>query len=93
MTEPTVVAITGASRGIGLEMARYFVQRGYPVAGCSRSQTELTADNYLHTLMDVTDEKQVRSWIRAIKGRYGRIDILVCNAAKVPPAALLTTRD
>jgi 3-oxoacyl-[acyl-carrier protein] reductase len=91
MTERAVLAITGTSRGIGLGMAQYFVQRGYQVAGCSRGQTELSADNYLHMTVDVTDEKQVRSWIRAIKGQYGRVDVLVCNAAVVPPAALLTS--
>jgi 3-oxoacyl-[acyl-carrier protein] reductase len=89
MTEPLVLAITGASRGIGLEMAQYFVDHGYRVAGCSRGQSSLSADNYLHALIDVTDETQVRRWIRTIKNSYGRLDVLVCNAAIVPPAALM----
>jgi 3-oxoacyl-[acyl-carrier protein] reductase len=89
MAEQPVLAITGTSRGIGLGMAEYFVGRGYRVAGCSRSESPLTAENYLHTLVDLADEKQVRHWFRAIKNHYGRLDILVCNAASHPRPMLL----
>jgi 3-oxoacyl-[acyl-carrier protein] reductase len=89
MTEQPVLAITGTSRGIGLGMAKYFVGHGYRVAGCSRGQGSLLEDNYLHSTIDVTNEKQVRSWIRTIKNAYGQLDVLVCNAAIVPPPALM----
>lgn len=89
MTEQPVLAITGTSRGIGLGIAEYFVGQGYHVAGCSRSEGALSANNYLHTQVDLTDETQVRHWIRAIKSHYGRLDILVCNAALHPAPMLL----
>ena len=89
MTELPVIAITGTSRGIGLGMAGYFVEQGYRVAGCSRGPTVLSAANFLHSQVDVTAEQQVRSWVRAIKTHYGRMDVLVCNAAVIPPASLL----
>jgi 3-oxoacyl-[acyl-carrier protein] reductase len=90
MTEPPVIAITGTSRGIGLGMARHFVGLEYRVAGCSRGPTIFTAAHYLHSEVDVTDEKQVRGWIRTIKNHYDHIDIFVCNSAIVPAASLLT---
>jgi len=90
MTDGPVIAITGTSRGIGLAMAGYFAGLNYRVAGCSRGPCSLKAAGYFHTPVDVTDEKQVRGWIRAIKNQHGGIDILVCNAAMIPPAALLT---
>ncbi len=89
MTEQTVLAITGASRGIGLAMAEHFARKGIRVAGCSRGPSQIAADNYLHTQVDITDDKEVRGWIRGIKKAYGRLDVVVCNAALVPPAALL----
>ena len=89
MTKQPVIVITGTSRGIGLSMAQYFVEHEYRVAGCSRGPIVLSAENYMHSQVDVTDEKQVRSWVRSIKNHYGRIDILVCNAAIVPSASLL----
>lgn len=89
MAEQPVLAITGASRGIGLGMAEYFTNCGYKVAGCSRGQSQLAAENYFHALVDITEESDVIQWIRSVKKKYGRLDILVCNAAIVPKAALL----
>ena len=89
MTEQPVIAITGTEWGIGLGMAGYFVERNHRVAGCSRGPTGLASANYLHSQVDVTDEKQVRGWFRTVKNHYGRIDVLVCNAAMIPASSLL----
>ncbi len=89
MTEQPVLAITGSSRGIGLGIAKYFVAHGYRVAGCSRGEATLQDGNYLHSRIDVADEKQVRRWIRTIQNAYGKLDVLVCNAAVVPAPALM----
>lgn len=89
-TVPPVMVITGTSRGIGRGMAEYFLQRGYRVAGCSRSPAALALDGYLHAQVDVADEVQVRSWIRSIKNTLGQIDVLVCNAGVANAATLLT---
>ena len=90
MVTPGVMLITGTSRGIGLAMASHFVQHGYLVAGCSRGPAALVQENYVHTELEITDEKQVAAWVRGARRRFGRIDVLICNAAKVPPACLLT---
>lgn len=86
--EKTVMLITGTSRGIGLGVAEYFVKKDYLVEGCSRSKAELEAKHYRHTQVDVRDESQVISWVRGIKRKHGKIDVVFNNAA-VAPAALL----
>jgi 3-oxoacyl-[acyl-carrier protein] reductase len=85
-----VMVITGTSRGIGRDMAEYFLQHGYRVAGCSRSPATLEQDGYLHAQVDVADEGQVRQWVRSIKNTLGRTDVLVCNAGIAKAATLLT---
>lgn len=88
-TQPVMV-ITGTSKGIGRGIAEYFLTHGYYVAGCSRGPGTLNAKGYLHTRVDVSDEKQVREWIRLIKRTWERIDVLVCNAGLAPANLLLT---
>ena len=90
MSEQKIVAITGSSRGIGLGIAKYFISKGYIVAGCGRSPTNFVDRNYFYSTVDVTDENQVRSWIKSIQKKYNRIDILICNAGLVKSALLMT---
>lgn len=90
MADRPVMVITGASKGIGRGMAEYFVKQGYWVAGCSRGPATLEMEGYQHAQVDVSDEDQVRRWIRSIKNEYQRIDVLVCNAGLVRSALLMT---
>lgn len=82
--------ITGTSKGIGQEMARHFLTRGFSVAGCSRGSATIEHENYHHAVVDISDEGQVRSWVRSVKNRFKRIDILVCNAGYAPANLLMT---
>ncbi len=82
--------ITGSSRGLGLSLAEYFLERGYRVVGCSRSGSDFSHSHYHHTELDVSDEQSVRSWVRQTKRTFGRIDVLVCNAGVVRSALLLS---
>ncbi len=87
-----VIAITGTSRGIGCGVAEHFLSKGWLVEGCSRGSAVLKKPNYHHTQLDVSDEDGVRSWIRSIKRRHGRIDVLFNNAGLAPAAVpTLTT--
>jgi 3-oxoacyl-[acyl-carrier protein] reductase len=88
MSEPRVIAITGASRGIGRGIAEYFAKAGgWKVHGCSRSETvEFAHENYAHHKADMTDEASVRQWVRAIKAKDKGIDVLVCNVGVVKSA-------
>ncbi len=85
-----VMVVTGTSKGIGHGIAQYFLANGYQVVGCSRSQPTISAENYLHTALDIANENEVRSWIRSVKKTYKRIDVLVCNAGYAPANLLMT---
>jgi 3-oxoacyl-[acyl-carrier protein] reductase len=75
-----VMVITGTSKGIGREVALDFLGKGYYVAGCSRGLSTIQDDSYLHSQVDISDEKQVQIWIRSLKKNLRRVDFLVCIA-------------
>lgn len=88
-TQPVMV-ITGTSKGIGNGIAKYFLAKGYCVAGCSRGESTIAHENYVHTVVDVSSEDQVRRWVRSIKRSFKRIDVLVCNAGHAPANLLMS---
>jgi 3-oxoacyl-[acyl-carrier protein] reductase len=85
-----VIAITGTSRGIGLGIAKHFLSQGYIVIGCGRSEVKHNFENYHYSKVDITDEQQVRIWIKSIQKEYNRLDVLVCNAGEVKSSLLMT---
>ena len=93
MLDEPVALITGTSKGIGLGLARYFLAQGYRVAGCSRSESPLVTENYLHTPLSVADEQATAAWVRGTRQRWGRVDVLVCNAGFAPATHLLAMTD
>jgi meso-butanediol dehydrogenase / (S,S)-butanediol dehydrogenase / diacetyl reductase len=96
MTDPTttrpVAFITGAARGIGLGVARWFLAHGHAVAlididaeTLARTERELTeedgsADRILGVHCDVSKPEQVSKAVAMVDQRFGRIDALVNNA-------------
>ena len=81
MTEDRVVLITGSRTGIGRHLAEHYARLGFIVEGCSRGSADWEAENYNHHLVDVADERQVKTMISAIARRHGRLDIVINNAA------------
>src|SRR6266705_200046 len=84
-----IVVITGGSRGLGLVLARYVCARGGNVALIARDPEELArakADLAPHGSVvltiecDLLDSEQIRSAVRRIVDRFGKIDILINNA-------------
>lgn len=73
-----VVFISGASQGIGRELARVFSQNGDIVYGCSRHEFKEEGINYLP--LDVTNEQSIKEAINSIISKHGHIDILINNA-------------
>jgi len=82
-----VVAITGASAGIGRETARQLVAAGAKVAlGARRVDrlndlvAELGADNAIAVPTDVTKPDDLRALVGAAVAKWGRLDTMVANA-------------
>jgi 3-oxoacyl-[acyl-carrier protein] reductase len=84
-----VALITGASQGIGRACALKLAQEGAAVAIAARNQeklnevvTEITKSGgkAFAFVLDVSDEGQVKSVLKAALSQFGKIDILVNNA-------------
>jgi len=84
-----VAFVTGASQGIGRACALKVAKEGATVAVAARNQdkvnelvSEITASGGKAAAfaLDVTDEEQVKSAIKAAIAQFGKIDILVNNA-------------
>ena len=79
-----IAFITGISRGIGLEIAKSFVNDDYYVIGTSRSSfrinEELNSENCMHLLMDVTDREQISSCFDELKKINKIPNVLINNA-------------
>ena len=84
-----VAFVTGASQGIGRACALKLATAGAAVAVAARSQEKLNelvdeiaaaGGKAAAFVLDVTDEEQVKSAIRAAIAQFGKIDILVNNA-------------
>lgn len=84
------ILITGASSGLGLEMARQFAAKGYDLALCARSYdvlaslaTELTDAHSVNVqayALDVSDGEQVKAVLAQAAGDFGKLDIVVASA-------------
>ena len=90
MTNDRVALVTGASRGLGLEMCRQLAARGVTVllsarnlASAHEAAEMVRADGgACHpVVLDVTDAEQIAAIAAEIDSSYGRLDILVNNAA------------
>src|SRR5208283_597546 len=84
-----VAFVTGASQGIGRACALRLAAADATVAVAARNREKLdglvneisaTGGKAVACALDVTDEEQVKTSIKAVIGEFGKIDILVNNA-------------
>jgi NAD(P)-dependent dehydrogenase (short-subunit alcohol dehydrogenase family) len=76
---PKVILITGASAGLGEQVATYLAGKGHIVYGGSRSARQENRA-FAQLVMDVCDEQSVRAAVKTITDKEGRIDVLINNA-------------
>ena len=80
-----IIAITGASSGIGKALAHEALSRGAKVAICARNIEKLqqvfpVSNDLLVLKADVSKEDQCQAFISAILNKWGRVDVLINNA-------------
>ncbi|MGB2622449.1 MAG: 3-oxoacyl-[acyl-carrier-protein] reductase [Candidatus Acidiferrum sp.] len=85
-----VALVTGASQGIGRETALALAEAGAKVAAAARNEEKLSSlvneivnagGEALALKMDVADPDQIKSGFKQLLEKFGRLDILVNNAA------------
>src|SRR5688572_2736671 len=85
MTEQNVWFVTGAGRGMGVDIAKAALAAGHAVVATARDTATVTAalgqdDDLLAVKLDVTDPSDAEAAVKAAVDRFGRIDVLVNNA-------------
>src|SRR5580700_10102309 len=78
--------ITGAGRGMGLDIAKAALAAGHKVVATGRNTDKVAqavreSANLLVVKLDVTNPADAESAVKAVIDRFGRIDVLVNNAA------------
>jgi len=85
MTDKKVWLITGAGRGLGIDIARAALAAGHAVIATGRDPARVRAaigdhDKLMSITLDVTRPEDARAAVEAAVGEFGRIDVLVNNA-------------
>ncbi|EJN25213.1 short-chain alcohol dehydrogenase [Pseudomonas sp. GM79] len=85
MTEKQVWFITGAGRGLGVDIAKAALAAGHAVVATGRDAGKVLAaigehEDLLTLKLDVTRPDDAQDAVKAAIGKFGRIDVLVNNA-------------
>src|SRR3954471_22986193 len=99
MTDKTIWFVTGASRGMGVDIVKAALAAGHAVVATGRNTGAVAravgaANDLLVLKLDVTSPADAKAAVAAAMKRFGRIDVLVNNAAnfyagffeELPPA-------
>ncbi|OHD14648.1 MAG: oxidoreductase [Spirochaetes bacterium GWB1_36_13] len=85
--------ITGTSQGIGKELAEYYLDKGCKIAGADINNGSIKHENYIHYILDVSDEKKVSSMVKDVSKKFSQIDVLINNAGMASMNHFLLTPD
>jgi NAD(P)-dependent dehydrogenase (short-subunit alcohol dehydrogenase family) len=85
MSDKKVWLVTGAGRGLGVDIAKAALAAGHSVVASGREPERVasvlgSSDDLLVVALDVTDPAAAEAAVRAAMDRFGRLDVLVNNA-------------
>jgi NAD(P)-dependent dehydrogenase (short-subunit alcohol dehydrogenase family) len=85
MSDKKVWLVTGAGRGLGVDIAKAALAAGHAVVATGRNPERVSAsigesDDLLAVKRDVTDPADGEAAVAAAVDRFGRVDVLVNNA-------------
>ncbi|UOQ86362.1 SDR family NAD(P)-dependent oxidoreductase [Gracilibacillus salinarum] len=89
MKQKRIIFITGATKGIGRNMAIYFAKRNYIVVGAGRDEQLLNevrqqllmySEEHRMVAMDVTNLEEVHTTLSYVLDTFGKIDVWINNA-------------
>ena len=74
------ILITGSSRGLGREMAEYYLKHGDHVYGCARSEASINHPNYHHYSLNIASAEEVSEFFFSLRKDIRQLDALINNA-------------
>lgn len=94
-----VVLVTGGAAGIGKATALRFAEEGAKVVICDVNET--TGQGTLKELgpeasffkINVANRQEVQKWVDDVIARYGRVDVMVCNAGILRDGQLVKVKE
>lgn len=75
-----VILITGVSRGIGLETAKFLVKKNHWVLGVSRSSVSFSHPNFVFIQGDIQERSIIEKCQAYLDVHYQQLDVLINNA-------------
>jgi len=78
--------VTGASKGLGLDLVKQLLEQGYKVAATSRNVEELKnavgiiSDNFLPLSLQLNQQESIAKAIQETVQHFGKIEVIVNNA-------------
>ena len=80
-----VIVITGASSGLGLNIAKEFIKENVKISICARRLEKLKKNfknekNVFFQRVDISNQKSIKRFLNKTVKKFGKIDILINNA-------------
>jgi len=95
-----VALVTGASSGIGKSIAEKLAKHGMKVVACARNMERLQEfaaavnkeclGEIFPYACDISDEEQIQSMFKFIKGKFGKLHVCVNNAGLAMSSSILS---